>query len=384
VAVSAGLVSIAALCAQQIIAVARHDTGLDLDRLALVRAAVPERGADELQSRRTLEEMLDAARRLPGVEAAALSSGFPIELGAPGGAIGVTPEQLSGGFYDFMVCTPEVFATWGVTILHGRGFGNQDTASSERVVVLSDRLARDLLPEGSAVGRQIVLRWRQFAGQPVAPIQTVTVVGVVTETDAGEVGNRGGGRVYLPWTQHAMSPVTVTVKTAGDPATLVDPLKRIVNRIDPEFLVLDALPASALGGARTLVVRIGAAAAGLLGGLALILAMAGLYGVLSELVLRRTRELGIRMALGADARHLLRMVLFDGTRPVLAGLAIGLGCGVILRLGFRPLFIRLLPAFDPLTVALVPLAFIAAALLAAYVPARRASRVDPNVALRHL
>ena len=90
------------------------------------------------------------------------------------------------------------------------------------------------------------------------------------------------------------------------------------------------------------------------------------------------------MALGADTSRLLRMVLLDGTRPVLAGLAIGLGCGVILRLGFRPLFIRMLPAFDPLIIAAVPLAFIAASLVATYVPARRASRVDPNVALRHL
>jgi len=122
----------------------------------------------------------------------------------------------------------------------------------------------------------------------------------------------------------------------------------------------------------------------LLGGLALVLAMAGLYGVLSELVLRRTRELGIRMALGADASRLLRTVLLDGTRPVLAGLAIGLTAGAILRLAFRPLFIRMLPAFDPLMIALVPLMFIAAALLAAYFPARRAARVDPNVALRHL
>jgi ABC-type antimicrobial peptide transport system permease subunit len=118
--------------------------------------------------------------------------------------------------------------------------------------------------------------------------------------------------------------------------------------------------------------------------LALILAMAGLYGVLSELVLSRTRELGIRMALGAEARLLIRMVLLDGTRPVLAGLAIGLGCGGILRLGFRPLFIRMLPAFDPVIIALVPMAFIAASVVAAYLPARRASRVDPNIALRHL
>jgi len=132
------------------------------------------------------------------------------------------------------------------------------------------------------------------------------------------------------------------------------------------------------------VLRIGAGAAGLLGWLALVLAMAGLYGVLSELVLRRTREIGIRMALGADAHRLLRMVLMDGVRPVFAGLAIGLGCGAMLRLGFRPLFIRMLPAFDPVIVALVPVAFVVASLVAAYLPARRASSVDPNVALRHL
>jgi ABC-type antimicrobial peptide transport system permease subunit len=121
-----------------------------------------------------------------------------------------------------------------------------------------------------------------------------------------------------------------------------------------------------------------------LGGLALILAMGGLYGVLSEAVLRRTRELGIRMALGADAYRLQRMVLVDGIRPVVVGLALGVGCGLILRVAFRPMFIRMLPAFDPILFAVVPAAFIAAALLAAYFPARYASRVDPNVALRHL
>jgi ABC-type antimicrobial peptide transport system permease subunit len=157
-----------------------------------------------------------------------------------------------------------------------------------------------------------------------------------------------------------------------------------VNRVDPDLAILDGEAASALGGSRSLVLKVGAGASGLLGWLAFVLAMAGLYGVLTELVLRRTRELGIRMALGANARHLLRMVLVDGIRPVLAGLAIGLGCGVILRVAFRPLFIRMLPAFDPVIVALVPLAFIAASLVAAYFPARRAARVDPNVALRHL
>jgi putative ABC transport system permease protein len=132
------------------------------------------------------------------------------------------------------------------------------------------------------------------------------------------------------------------------------------------------------------VLKVGAGAAGLLGGFAMLLAMAGLYGVLSELVSRRTRELGIRMALGADSSRLLRMVLIDGARPVFLGLIVGFGFGILARLAFRPMFIRIMPAFDPAIVALVPLPFICAALLAAWFPARRAARVDPNVALRHL
>jgi putative ABC transport system permease protein len=384
VAVSAGLVSVALLCAQQLIAIAQHDTGLDIDRLALVRVNLAMQRRDEAYSRRTLEQMLDAARRLPGVESAALSSGFPIEIGSRGGAVGVNSDELSRGLYNFMVSTPAVFATWGVRILQGRGFDERDTATSEPVVVVTERLARSLFPRGSAIGRQIVLRWQRFSGEPAVPIQTVTVIGVAADTDAGMAGNRGGGLPYLPWAQHYQSVMAISVRTAGDPAALVEPLKRMVHRVEPELPILDAETASALGGGRTLVLKVGAAAAGLLGWLALVLSMAGLYGVLTELVLRRTRELGIRMALGADAGRLLRMVLLDGTRPVLAGLAVGLGCGVVMRFAFRPLFIRMLPAFDPLTVALVPIAFLLAALLAAYLPARRAAAVEPNEALRHL
>lgn len=170
VAVSAGLVSVAALCAQQVIAVARHDSGIDLARLALVRVSIDTQRHDEAQGRWALEQMIGAARRLPGVESAALSSGFPIELGGGGGYIGVTPEQFGAGFYDFIVSTPDVFATWGVQILQGRGFDDRDTAASEPVVVLSAQLARRLFPGGSAVGQHIVLRWRGRTGQPIPPI----------------------------------------------------------------------------------------------------------------------------------------------------------------------------------------------------------------------
>jgi predicted permease len=385
VAVSAGLVSVALLCAEQLIALARHDTGIDVDHLAIVRVPLPKPRYDEALGRRVVQDILESGRRLPGVESVALSSGFPIELGGgAGGSVGVSPDQMSRGYYDFMVSTPDVFGTWGIEMLQGRAFDDRDTAASERAAVLTTRMARELFPNGAAIGRQVFIRVRQSAGEPVAPIETVTVVGVAADTDVGDVGNRGGGFLYLPWSQHYRPLMTITARTTGDPSSLIDPLQRIVNRVDSDLAVMDAAPASSLGGGRTLVLKVGAAASGLLGWLSLLLAMAGLYGVLSELVLRRTREIGIRMALGADPHGLLRMVLIDGTRPVCAGLALGLGCGVLLRLGFRPLFIRMLPAFDPLIVSLVPIAFIVAALIAAYVPARRASRVDPNVALRHL
>ena len=384
VAVSAGLVSVAVLCGQQLIALARHDTGLDVDRLAVARLLLQKSRYDEATSRRVLTDIVASARRLPGVESVALSSGFPIELGGRLGNVGVSQDQLGRGYYELMVSTPEVFRTWGVEMRKGRQFDDRDNASTERVAVLTESLSRNLFPRGDAIGRQIFLRFLRVAGEPVPPIEAVTVIGIAAETDSGDVGNRGGGFLYLPWSQHSQPTATITLRTASDPSSLIDPLKRIITRVDPDLAVLDAAPASALGSARSLVLKVGAAASGLLGWLSLVLAMAGLYGVLSELVLRRTREIGIRMALGADARRLLRMVLIDGAMPVIAGLAIGLGCGVILRLGFRPLFIRMLPAFDPLMVAVVPAAFVMASLIAAYFPARRAARVDPNIALRHL
>jgi hypothetical protein len=243
--VSAGLVSVAVLCAQQLIAVARHDAGIEIDRLALAQVNVEMSRRDEAQGRRVLEEILVGARQLPGVESAALSSGFPIEIGSRGGAVAVTPEQLTGGSYDFIVSTPDVFGTWGVGILQGRRFDEHDTASSEMVVVLTERLARTLFPDGHALGRHVVLRWTRFNREPVRPIQTVTVIGIAGETDVGRVGNQGGGLLYLPWSQHYQPGMTLTVRTAGDPALLVAGLKRVVERIDPDLPVLDAEPASA-------------------------------------------------------------------------------------------------------------------------------------------
>jgi putative ABC transport system permease protein len=244
-------------------------------------------------------------------------------------------------------------------------------------------LPRLVAGDGSAVGRTLTIQRTHWAGEALPPEQAVTIVGVAADTDTGGLGRRDGGAIYLPFAQH-YEPRMVLVARASDPAPVPARLRRVIQQIDPDTAVLQAVTGLELAPHNTAVLTVGAIGSGLLGTLALILAMAGVYGVMADLVARRTREIGIRMALGADRARMLRMVLLDGIRPVVEGLLLGIFLGVVLRMLFRPLFIRVLPAFDPMLLIVVPVAFLACAVLAAYVPARRASRVDPNVALRAL
>jgi putative ABC transport system permease protein len=229
----------------------------------------------------------------------------------------------------------------------------------------------------------VVFQLQRSLGEEVPPVQTATIVGLAEDTDVGSLGRRGGV-LYLPFTQHYSPAMSVVTRASSDPAALPVSLRRIFKRIDPDLAILEASTGREVVGAATMVVRVGGATAGLLGGLALLLAMVGLYGVISDLVSRRTREIGVRVALGADPARLTRMVLRDGVRPVVAGLLVAIALGAAARMAFRPLFLRMMPAFDPMILVVVPAAFVAAAVLASYFPARRAARVDPNVALRHL
>jgi ABC-type antimicrobial peptide transport system permease subunit len=148
--------------------------------------------------------------------------------------------------------------------------------------------------------------------------------------------------------------------------------------------VVDSGTGMSFGGRSDQLFRIFAGLAGLLGIVALVLAAIGLHGVLSDVVARRSREVGVRLALGATPARIVRMILVEGTRPVLAGIVLGLTLGTIARMAMRPVFVRILPASDVTALAVVPALFVAVALLACYLPARRASGADPNTALRHL
>jgi putative ABC transport system permease protein len=191
--------------------------------------------------------------------------------------------------------------------------------------------------------------------------------------------------VFVPWAQrHEREvPVILTARTRS-PSRAVGILQSTIRRVDPE------LATSAVGTGATLlqgpifILRVISTLATALGTIAMVLAMAGLFGVLSHVVLRRTREIGIRLALGADRARIFRLILLDGLQPVGKGIVLGLTIGVGARMAVRAWVVTDISAFEPLVLVMMPVPFILAALVACYLPAARASRVDPNVALRDL
>ena len=388
VAVSVALAGAVAVCIQQIAASSSRNVGFDLERLALLRFDFGLQRYEEARARALLDAIAESARMSPGVTAVAVASGIPLGDSMRNAYLTNPDASLAGRqFHDageLMTATPSIFEAMGVRILRGRPLDQRDTREAPPVAVIDETIARAVFNSFEVLGRQMLVRPQRRVGEEEPLLVVRTIVGIAEGVDTGSVGRREHGVVYVPFAQHYEADMTVIARTTNDPAPAVGALRAIAARLDPQLAILDAGTGPVLSGATNLPLKIAAATAGLLGGLALLLAMVGLYGVLSHLVARRTRELGIRMALGAERRHVFRMVLVDGLRPACEGLIIGLMLGAIVRMALRPLFVRGLPELNPLTIAAIPVLFLLAALIACYFPARRAVRVDPNVALREL
>jgi putative ABC transport system permease protein len=322
-----------------------------------------------------LDQIEEKLRSLPGVRAVGATTHLPLGGRDSRRGVGIegrTPAPDTPTRAHPRAVTPGYFQAIGVTLMAGRPFTAADSATAPRVAIVNDTMARRYWPGVSPVGKRI-----RFS----SPAEWIDVVGIVADVKHWGLEAPVNPEVYLPLPQYLSRGVTFVVAADGDPASLAPAVRDRVRGFDPD------LP---LSGVRTMEevasVSVASRRAGMLllavfGGLALILAAAGIHGVMSHLVALRTSEIGVRMTLGATPSNVMGLVLREGTIQALIGLAIGLTGGVFLMRTFRTMLFGVAPA-DPMTLSVVGVGLLTTALAACVIPARKAMRVDPVNAMR--
>lgn len=380
VAISTVFILVAVPVARDIAALAHHDPGLDLSHLAVGvvdLGAVSDRKTDVLSR-------LDAAlsTRAGGNAQIALTAGLPLGAGnlvRRIASVSATETPAMRRAAVAIAATPNIFHVFGVTITRGRSLEPRDTASSVPVAVLSQRAAIQLFGSTDVVGRRLDYADDTSDSDPRA----LEVVGVASDTDTMDLGDRTYGSVYVPLAQREPSRVILVGRSESNPAALSKMFASALRDVDSR-LALDYVSTGAMAMAGpSVLLPIGGWLTGGLALLSITLSIVGLYGVLSQFVAARTREIGLRMALGADPRRVRALIVRQGVVPV----SVGLGLGMMLGIGVREIAraILVMPhasVFDPFGSAVAVLALLATGALASAVPAWRASSVDPNAALR--
>jgi predicted permease len=332
----------------------------------------------DAQSSQFFASLTERASLLPGVKSAALASSPPLGGLEPSF---IQPEgfRFPAGQNFATVYSSRVdehyFDTLGIRILRGRAFTASDAAGAPRVAIVNEVLANDYWPSQDPIGKRL-----RLLGPNNPP--WVEIVGVAKLSRYGFIGEPPTEFLYLPYHQMPPGSMTLLAASAGDSASLLAPLRNLLRDLDPNMPTYDVQTMEHFYWARaTSIAQVTVEIVGGMGLMGLVLAMVGLYGLMSYSVSRRTREIGIRMAVGASHLSVLRMVLRQGMLPALCGIPIGLalsaGAGRVLTSSF-PLSYRSGPAIY----GVVALLMLIVAILAAYWPARRASLVDPMTALR--
>ncbi len=387
VAISTGLMLIAFASTRVVIDQAQRDPGFDLRRLAVGSVSFRPMHWDAPRVREAIASIDTAARRQAGFTSVALTTGLPLgsgvrvlQLAQISAANQSSVSQERQPVARVVAATPAVFRTLGLPILRGRGFDDHDTSMTPPVIVISEHVARQFLGTTDAVGRQMKLR-----GPSDTTLKTVEVIGITKDTDSLALFDRSLGVVYVPLAQQNAQAVLIVGRTVSDPAPMVRSFAGIVRQADPDLAVEFAATGPMVMTPTSVILRIVAVLAGGLSLLAVTLAMVGLYGALSHVVARRTREIGVRLALGAEGGRIRRMVVVEGLSPVVWGLGIGLLVGIGARLVLRATSTaEQFSVGEPFGYGLAAVTLCVAGFAASYLPARRASRVDPNVALRDL
>ena len=356
----------------------RVDVGFKTERLLSLEYRLPRNKYKEPTAQWNFHrQVVERLQEIPGVQSASLVRGLPFSGNGGTTTIvlpdrepppkGMEPEVM------FNTAMPTYFETIGIPLLKGRLFGNQDQANTPPVVVINQTMAQRFWSNQDPLGKQIKL---------AEDGSLVTVVGVVGDAKHYWLEEQQKPQMYDAYSQDPGIFATAVIRTTVEPLSLTEPVRQAVWKVDADQPMWKIRTVEFLVNRSTADRKFLMALMGIFASLALVLTIIGLYGVISYLVNQRTQEIGIRMALGAQMRDIMRMVLKQGMVLVLTGVALGLAAAWILtRLMSRLLY--QVSATDPLTFAAIASLLVTVALLACYIPARRATKVDPLVALRY-
>ncbi len=380
VALSLMLLVAAGLFIRSLQSAQRIDVGFETERQLLMSFNLGLQGYDRERGRAFLQQLEQRVAALPGVESVGLANIVPLGLGSDqdrGVAIdGYTPPTgLEYTPVVYNLVGADYFQTMGITVLRGREFGAQDNEKSPPVVIINQTAARQFWPgqpEQAVVGKYI--RYGNTA--------KVEVIGIARDSKYVTLGEAPRPHLFSPMSQIYTSSATLQVRTAGEPSRMIGAVQNELRALDRDLPVYGVMTMSQHLRGALFAPRLAAALLGVFGLAALLLAAIGIYGVVSYVVSQRTREIGIRMALGAKSRDVALAVLRRGMIPVLIGIGVGLA-GAVAATRLIESFLYGVSATDPLTFVAVPLLLGAIALLASFLPARRATKVDPMVALRY-
>jgi predicted permease len=377
---SLGLLIVAGLFFRSMRAAETADLGFDPRNVLNLTMDPHEIGYDKMQGIAFYKELLGRVRVMPGVRSASTATTIPFGETTLGDELDVPGFQTAQGqaapHAIYSVVSPDSFKTMGIPLLRGRDVSEADDESAGRVAVINEAMAAHFWPKQDPIGKRFVRTSDRK--------NLIEIVGLVKNTRIGEISGPFEEAFYVPYTQSYLSTETLQVSATGDPQVISRGVVEIIRSVAATMPVsgIRTMSRAIRGINGLLLFEIAAGLAGALGALGLLLAVVGIYGVMSYSVSRRTSEIGIRMALGAEPSQILRMICRQGAMVVGFGLLVGLAGAFAIGRLIRDFLVGVTPN-DRVTYIGVSLLLGGVALLASYVPARRGTRIDPMIALRH-